>query len=1159
MRIKKIELHGFKSFPKRTTITFHPGVTAIVGPNGCGKSNIVDGILWALGESRIKFLRTEKSEDVIFNGSEKKDPMGMAEVSITLSEDSKEEILTLSRLFYRSGESEYKMGEKKVRLKDIQEELWKLGIAGKEYFVIEQGAIGSLVNLKPQEKRALIEEAAEISKYKERKKEAKSKLIDSEQNLNRIEDLIVETERQKNSLQRQVYSARKYKELRERIRDLSLIYYELKSSDLMKEIENSRRKIELYIEKETEIHAELKSREKSYFDLKSLIFKNENELKEIQNDYYEKKSRMERGISQVEKESKRKSYLEENIKKYEENINELNKEREVIVMEIFNSEEEKRGNEESLKIKSIEAEALEDKLKQNSERLVVVKEELENLKKENLIKFSEHSSIKNTLTAYRKEFENIIKQKEKLYEEIKTINESEISLNLQRINHAIENLKIQKKKVLEKIKNLEEKKNEILEIFKIKQNELEEKRIKKSEISMRVDFLSSTVKEKINESALYSSGRMIDFLDLEARYYAPVENLLKDELSAYLMKNVPEGKKWLSSENVKGAFIFPRKSEEVIIPDNIKEDKAFITVLMIKLKEIDEEFSFPNAIVVEKIEDAFRLWEKWPDFNYVTLKGDILLSHGLLKKREKEDVLSFRLEVKNLNNTLVNLNEEIDSLENEIGSMEFNVLDIEKELNTLNEDLKNLEKLSLEAEFKHNTELNNKRKNLQRLETLKIEVELIEKEQNELNEKIDHSEKSLIYFENALGDSTDNISKKEKEIDEMEKEIREIQDELSKRKGEKILLSERILSSKRRISEFSKRLSGINEKIQHINSDVEKNKLEIEQADQIIRSFEKEIEGLEHITQKLKDDISSGEKNLFELKNRAQEVEKEINKLREKLEIARQERSQEEIRKAQYERDWVNLEEMAWKETALNLKEITGKSSKTYEGSIEELHEELKKSKESLEKFGAVNLLAEDEMKSVKERLNFLKKQREDILQSIESTNHAIKRIDAESRELLNQTIQKIRDNFKLTFSTFFEGGEADLKVIDEENLLESGIEIWAQPPGKKLQSLMLLSGGEKALASLAFLFALFLCRPTPFCIFDEVDAALDDANLIRYLNFIEKMKNDTQFIIITHNLKTMEKADYLYGITMDEPGESTIYSIRLDMENKNPQKLLKS
>ncbi len=1139
MYIKKIEIQGFKSFYKRSKIEFHPGVTAIVGPNGCGKSNLVDAIIWALGEGRLRALKGDRVGELIFNGSQKREPAGMAEVVLWVEDESWEEPLSVGRIIYRSGESEFRINGKKVRLKDVQDELWKRGLGGKDYFVIEQGSIGAIISYKPNEKRALIEEAAGIVKYKERKREAKQKLEDAKQNLVRIEDIILEAEKQKNSLQRQASLSRKYKNLRARLRDLSILFFHLKSRELTYQFEEINLKIADSELKEKSLKERILSLEEKLKKSRESFLTLDKEIRDSRSELFGKRTKFEKEKAHVEKEEKRKILLLRNIEESQREIGSINRELEEWEKQEKRIFEEIDKNRESKEKSQKKLREMENLLNLESRDYEEFMKGYSDLKKEISEQMNLSSTFLNQLKGFEKELVLIKKSRERLSSEkdgyLEILNKEWDDEKLTSLKESLNSLKEELKKKTEKIEKL---RDEIKEM----EREGQFLEIKRGEISVRLEMLSKNNNlEKVE--GVY--GRLKDFLKLEKKYVKGAEKIWEKELSSFVVEDKERVLSLIKNGKLKGDFLFPLRKEKVERSD-LPQVRPEIG--------LPEKISLPEILMVETIEEALKLLENPGNFNFITPDGISITPHGLLSVPSEEGALSLKEEIESLERELKGISEELERDKILISSKrrEINLLEAEKE-NMVEEIEKNAGQIS-NLEMERNLTTKEKERAQESIKRLQEELGSLEKEEKKILEEIDKVKVLLEETNKKIDVLKEKIRPYEEEANKKEEKISRLKEEITYEKGMASIFEGREKDMLKNLENMKSRKDSLLNRLKELGDKIELQKKEVEEIStscgetgESLKKLESEIADIESVLQ-------NKESQQKEIKEEIEALDREFHSMKKFLEEERERKNTYEIRRAEIRRDLLHIEERVWNETSLTIKEIEQKVEGMKAGDPDKMADEIERIKKEIDRFGPVNLLAEQELEELKQRLAFLKSQRDDVKNSIESIKKAIEKMDEESRTLFMQAFEEVRENFKKTFSMLFEGGNADLRLQDMDNPLETGVEIFAQPPGKRLLNLNLLSGGEKALTSLAFLFALFLFKPSPFCVFDEVDAPLDDANLGRFLKFIDDMKPYTQFIIITHNPKTIEKADYIYGITMDEPGVSTVYSMRLDIINKSPK-----
>lgn len=1155
MIIKKLEIHGFKSFPDRTKIVFHPGITAIVGPNGTGKSNIIDAILWVLGGVRQKALRGERTEDIIFNGNNKRAALGMAEVIMTLEEDNEE--LVISHRLFRSGESEYRLNGKLVRLRDIQDALWKKEVAEKDYYIIEQGSIGLLLTSKPQEKRQLLEEAAGTAFYKEKKRQAQLKLEDTEQNLTRLEDIIAEVARMKNSLARQAAAARRYRQLRERIRELRSLLYLKKLNQLEARKKDINLAYQDCLEQENECLNKIKAGEKEISSLRQELWEVGQKLDQAREDLHSLEKNRQK--LEAERETRRLEFLEERKKQALEEIKQLDEERNVLEQELNLLKSVEIELEESLKAKRLAFDQANKEWAKSDENRRQIAANLQQLRDDHMQKVVRLTEAKNQLSRLEKELELSLKQENKLRAQIQRVSQElqPLQARINEIQAEMENAEKEKKLKETKIENACLQREALQNQLEKMRNKAEESQKQREALTYEIQALKKVIESSTGQpepEIPASWGKLIDLLNVE-----PGSGRLLDTfLGEAALASVIPAEALISDDlpEIKGlAFILPPMGHvsQAELPSH-PEIVGWLKSNLHPRGPLTSRWAwFPDAIVVRNLKAAIELWLKYPDLNFVTLKGEALLSNGLIKATEssegffalkeeeqkrQQDLIKIEEELIPLLEKISQLQEEIKVIETLIETEKQEALHLEKKLKEMEKDLARL-KIE-ESQLLQNSDLFQKELELLLKEQKQIEARLepVKQEINVLSE-----EERLI--RQAIQEAEQSLEEKEKSINLQTQRLMELKSLVEIEETKKGHL-------KRQVADIEQRKLSLTQKIHNLSHQVEAWENEERDLKQTLKQLAEKIQSVAAIIETKRHEMAELENRYGYLRQEDEIKEKGIAELRNLYETKKDERIRQEIARTEIERDLTNLNENCWQELRKTLEELKAESPQK-EMFSEEIEAELEKAEEELQKFKAVNLMAEEEYQQQKERYNFLLTQRNDLRQSIEATREAIDKIDEESKKQFLQALEQVNHHFQEIFNFLFRGGVAEVRLTNPENPLESGAEILAQPPGKKLQNINLLSGGEKSLTSLAFLFALFRTKPTPFCILDEVDAALDENNISRFLDLMQEMKSTTQFIIVTHNYKTMEVADYIYGTTMEEPNVTSLYSVRLEKKQEAP------
>ncbi len=1155
MLIKKIELQGFKSFPERTKIVFHSGITAIVGPNGTGKSNIVDALLWVLGGQRSKSLKGERSEDIIFNGNTARPPLGMADVVLSLSDENEE--LIINHRVFRSGESEYRLNGKQVRLKDIQDALWNRSIAEKEYFVIEQGQIGLFLTSKPVEKRLLLEEAAGTSLYKTKKKQAQSRLESSEQNLTRLEDIIAEVSRAKNSLRRQAGAAIQYRKLREKIRQLTSLHYRKKIFQIEKNLQEITHQHEKSLGLEKEAVSLLKEQEKSLSTIRKEVWDLEKAIKEGQKNLYAFSSQLSQLEADKDKEAKRAEFIEEQKKRAGINLEEVRQEEQQIAKEATQVEDETKTTKRDHSEKQRALNGAERENQTFQKELDKQASSLEELRNEYFKKLSLHTEVKNEIIRLEKEVELILRQEGKLKGQLsqeRSLLEQKSSVMEQRrkelsqTHRSIDELK-------KTLTSQQEELGSLSSSIQALENKISGLKGKKEEETHHLQALEKLEKKErktdVPEGIPGALGILADSIETDAEHAPLIDVFWKEEAKAVLV-DAQDFKKILAEKKLRGNFLLLSARQKRDIPPRINEDSRVLGLFESYFKpdpKIKDKLRLQEAAVVKDIESAIDLWLVHPSLNYITPQGDLLLSSGLLKLGQKtEGIFTLAQEIKEIKGDIAQLEKKIEPLSQELEEKNRTKQKQEQEIEEKAAVLDQLERKIEEIEKEKKFDQTETEKTKANIELINNELKTLTSDREELIKKIEdlslgkHKEEEkaikqrLEQEEKKFAQHQEENAQKRKEFFELKSSLDLLEEKISN-------LGHRAQSLKAREKNLSAKELLLQEEIRNCDKDIIKIKETIERLTQTAKENEKDKE-------KKEKELAQKESLLQKLSKEQEELEEKIEKLKKESEDRKEERVRREISKAETDRDLVNLEESCWQDLKKTIQEVKAEipEDKIPDKAIEE---KLAEAEEKLQKYKSVNLMAEEEYEIQKKRYDFLMQEKKDLRESIDTTREAIKKIDQESKSQFLKALSEVNKHFQDVFSILFSGGSAELMLSDENHPLESGVEIKAQPPGKKVQTLSLLSGGEKSLTSLAFFFALFRYKPTPFCVLDEVDAALDEVNLKKFLELMKKIKERTQFIIITHNTKTMEVADYIHGTTMAEPNITSLYSIKLEQKEE--------
>ncbi len=1109
--LKKLELFGFKSFPERTDIFFSSGINVIVGPNGTGKSNILDGIVWGLGETKISTLRGIKTEDIIFNGNSKRRAMGSAEVSLVFSINDEDEVIVYRRAF-RDGESVFRLNGKRVRLKDIEEKLYEIGIGGSEYFYISQGSIGSILEMSSIEKRILIEEAAGISRYREKKKEIYKKLIEAENNLTVVESLIEETKNEMGRWEKEAKKLKEYRKIKMLLRDTKRKLYSSMVKNYYDKLKNIEEKLKVLTTSSSILKNEVKEDEKAYDHYSKLLWEIEDKVSQKKEDFYNLTSNLSSVEDSLKRDNERLASIKDEINKNRIWIEESKKFITTLKEKQKKLIEEKKAIEEKTKQFFSEKENLKGKIEEAEKEI--------NLKKEALKKVSEKFiEVLSEFSSKKSEVENL-----------KTTLKS-IDLNIKRKTDNIKQEKSNLKKTEDTLKEIENLKFEsFVDEIKSKEKEIKEKKEFLKQISN--DFKATEIKyEKalaIHQSIENELNKLEKKLKNSIGKSIEVSKAPPDFLSPFL-EEFFELKPLTDVESI-------NEDEKFIIKQNEKSNAS----LYLKGRYVDY---FPPFKITKTLKESIKEWYKERK-NYISEDGYVLNYNGVLYKAKGGRIIELKNKIKEITPSL-------ETLEHELSRIKESYHQKKNEIAFLENELKSLKLKQEKTDYEKEKAINKKNILSERAENIKKRIKIIEMEISQAEEEKKYILKILIEKEKELENSRKKMNKTKNEKEDLnslilrfDKELKSlyekenaIADKISSLKTRESVISAEVSSSmdaekreEKRIKELERKLQELSNEILILKKRIKEDEEKIKELNSLKKEKEKEIEKIKNEEEELKAKIES--------------INKSIKSKRRKLSKLLNEENRLNIEKAELKRDISNIEKNLWNDLTLTIEEII-------EDDFAEKHEYIEKEviklSEKLNSIGEVNFDAETEFERYSKKFQYLEEQRKDILDSILSTKKALNKIDKESEEKFSKTLKIVNENFNEIFRILFNGGKAEIKLLNEEDLLNSGVELLLKLPSTRIKNLNLLSGGQKALGSLAFLFSLFRYKPAPLCIMDEVDAPLDEENIKKFSELLKHFKSDTQFIIVTHNPKTFEIADTSYGITMDEAGVSSVYSVKIN------------
>ena len=1187
MLLKSLELDGFKSFVDGTHIDFTSGLTAIVGPNGCGKSNVSDAIRWVIGEQSSKSLRGTKSEDLIFNGSSTRKPVNRAEISLTLSRvpqgirianvPNVADEVKVTRCYHRSGESEFYINQVPCRLKDITDFLLDVGISPKVLSVIEQGDIQDIIVSKPENRRILIEEAAGILKFKHRKNEALRKLDASTQNLERITDIVQELGRQAESLKRQAAKAERYKKFQGEIKELSLKLFAKKIRQYTADLKVIGEEFSAQTENKTAKNTRASFLDNQITQLNIEIEETLGLLNEKKEGVYQLTNKISKNEHTIELKKSQINQAETDIRSAKNDVTQLQK-------EIVDQSNEAQNQRAQLGTLSEEISTEEHKLTEESRILEEKKEYLNAIENEvkegsaqSLELLHDISKKKSDLAALESQSDSLRHRDQKLstdYEETSSLRE-EFLVSLNQSNAIVQ----EKSEHLEELKNnrqllyqkTEQKRQQLTSetnlLDTLKEDYLTQSSLLTSLKELRNKFegfedgVRSLMNHNENGGRLKGLRRVLaDVLKTPVEYEAAITAALGEKLQSVIVNSYDDSVEAITylKENSSGRSSFiPLNMKENQDPPVYLNGNPGILGKALNFIECEEEYQqviemlLRNVVLVTDLSTAVQVFQN-PEFNgtVVTQNGEMIDSQGMVfggsvDEKSTSNLLSQNREMEELATKTNQLNENYKTA---LKISDENKNSLEKMELKLAEENQAIHQVELALNDSRN-ELEQHRKEIERLES---KLSLIKQEQSdgkkgmsELNlrkesfvSEIENSDLKRNQLEEALNLLQQKLNSCKVALEEKSDGIGNIKVQIASLKGKK----ENTLTE---INRLELQQDNHRHQIRKRENDTKESQQKIDETQQTIKIVEKGI--LHDVREKdrLEEEVITDEENLREKEESVKEMEKESKDLSRNIQELTETISKIELKQSEIKIQRAHIEERTFEDFNVGLTELLNRPAEEFD--VKEVEQATRELKEKIGRMGEVNLAALSDFRTTNERYLFLKTQQDDLADSIHLLHQTIERINRTTKQRFLDTFEKVNEKFKETFAHLFRGGKAELSLTDESNPLESGVEISANPLGKRMQNLTLLSGGEKAMTAIALVFSVFKVRPSPFCLLDEVDAPLDEANVVRFQEMLKQMSKKTQFILITHNQKTMSFADVLYGITMEERGVSKAVSVNLN------------
>ncbi|MCM1123344.1 MAG: chromosome segregation protein SMC [Eubacterium sp.] len=1179
MYLKSIEVHGFKSFANKINFKFHNGITGIVGPNGSGKSNVADAVRWVLGEQRIKQLRGASMQDVIFSGTEMRKPLGYAYVAITLDNTDHQlaidyDEVTVSRRLYRSGESEYMINGAICRLKDVNELFYDTGIGKEGYSIIGQGQIDKILSGKPEERRELFDEAAGIVKFKRRKYAAQKKLEDEKQNLVRVNDILAELENQIGPLEKQSEKARVYLRKKEELKTLDVNVFLLENVRVRQQLAEAEGKLHIANDDLEDTRQKYERIKEEYEQIESRIELLDQEIEEARatlTDTGVMRSKLEGEINvlkeQIHSAEGNEEHLRNRIRSIQEQIDERTAEKNKILAQ----KSETDAKLEQLKQARDEERRL---LEETQSRIEELNNHIESGKNTIIDALNNRATIKSKLGRYDTMLEQINIRKAELNSRLLRAksDEAEQTENIKKLEEEFEAVNVVIRELNEKQETMEEKLAGMREELAGRDQKLRDTQVLYHQEKSKLEALANlteryegyggsvkaVMERKGQEKGII--GVMADIIQADAKYETAIETALGGNIQNIVTEDEETAKRmigYLKKTKAGRATFLPLTSithpQEFKNPGALKEEG--VIGMADELVKIDKKYRnvakamLGRIVVIDNVDHAVKIARKFGySIRMVTLEGELLVPGGAISGGAFKN-----------NSNLLGRRREMEELEKKVKQY---VMDVDQLLNDIEETKRRRNKLRLDIEDikgqlqRRFIEQNTARMNVMQARDKKSETE-------EGFGELKNEEQDIELQIKEIQVSKDEIARELEDSEALEKsvgaQITEFQKQLEMERTEESAQSAKVsewdveVEKMRQKEDFQRQnlervegeLSRHTAELNEVKEGLHLGKEEVERKKESILEIEKTIASsytaqndaslkLQEDTA-AKEELSAKQKNFFasreELSERMTALDKEVYRLG-----SQKERMEESIESQ------INY---MWDEYEITLSDAESLKDDTM-NDLPSMKKEITALKDAIRKLGDVNVNAIEDYKNLMERYTFLKTQHDDLVEAEKTLLDIIGELDTSMRKQFNEKFAEINREFDKVFKELFGGGKGTLELIEEEDVLEAGIRIIAQPPGKKLVNMMQMSGGEKSLTAICLLFAIQNLKPSPFCLLDEIEAALDESNVGRFAKYLHKLTKNTQFIVITHRRGTMEKADRLYGITMQEKGVSTLVSVNL-------------
>ena len=1175
MKIKRLEISGFKSFADKVVLDFQQNVTGVVGPNGCGKSNIVDAIRWCMGEQSAKNLRGKAMEDVIFVGSETRKPLGVAEVSLVFStEDGRAPSkyldyaeIQLTRRLYRDGDSDYLINKVPCRLLDITELFMDTGVGTRAYSIIEQGKIGQILHSRPEERRFLIEEAAGVTKFKSRKQLALKKIEGTRQNLARLADVLGEIRRQLASLQRQAKKAEKFREYRDELREIELLFSAREYRETEQQRGVAERELAALNERIRDVFASSALGESQAEQARVTLLEAEKQLAVAQEEIFRVRSEFSTTGSGLEFQRKEMAGLDGRVARLTAEAGELE-------IRLKECGEQRLTLELRRDTGAVDAAGMQAELERSEAELIGhqraeedLNRDLEQRRRELFTALAEAAQFKSRLENAQKRLAALCERRDRHAREAMQLGErhEQQRLRAELLEKEIIVGQQEQEEWRAHVSSLRSQEEELKRLLPDVEKTWQSRRDELNRGSSRLHSLKELeaqfagfgqgVRTLMKDAGLRSrfSGVLADGIVAPAELEAALESALAERLQCILCSDDRDAIVALD-------FLKEHKGGRAAIALPLQlpaADPPFVTgtTALAGLVQVEGPFAglisnlLANVMLVEGVADGLGLARQHPGLIFVTRSGDMVAQGGIVSGGSSEQVgsglIHKKREIRELETSVARLEQETATLGAQRDNLRRQSQEIADELKSSGVQLHQSE-LKLTGQLKDRQQVRDESARIaERLELQSLETENLTEEQIALETELKLAGEQIV----TTGDASKGL----------EQETVRLKGELDARRQQLAVVRETVTAIRVQTATIKEQhdagvraLSDLNQRTEEIVRRMAADRQELDTGGAARQQLQAEIEAaIEKLEGLVRQQLES-EQRVATIRTRFEEagaalnlIESHLKKNREEGDAVRQAQSELSLRFQTLSMQAEHLEQALQERSRISMADAVVKLEATdFDEPTRRMRQlELQR---TLDEMGEVNLMAIEECAGMEERFTFLTSQKDDLEESLRGLQQAIQRINRTTRQRFQETYNLINAKFQEVFPRLFCGGRAELRLTDEEDLLETGIDIIVQPPGKKLQNVTLLSGGEKALTAVALIFSIFLIKPTPFCLLDEVDAPLDDANIGRFNEMVREMSTISQFIIITHNKATMQVADTLYGITMEEPGASRVVSVRL-------------